>query len=387
MLLIMAITGCETDYSVGTFGYDVNLLREKTETVVLQDGVSHVAVTSDFQGRVMTSTSQGYKGSSYGWFDRKLIRESDGVPPSGGVGGEDRLWFGPEYGRFSLFFKPGVRMVAENVSVPAPLTSGSFELSRHTKKEATFSKRLDLTNYQGTEFNIYAERDISILSQTEIERELKTSIPDDVSYVGFQSVTTLKNEGSDWSKETGLLSIWVLGVFPSSKTATVVLPVEGRPDSITSYWSAVGPDRLKIAGNSVFYRGDAEYLHKIGVRPKNIKPVMGSYDAESRVLTIVRFSFSNEANYYVNSRWIEQKDPFAGDVINVFNNGPRESGEPFGPFYELESSSYTYELKRGDSLKHRHATFHFEGNKSSLDEISRKTLKVGLEEIISAFKT
>ena len=42
---------------------------------------------------------------------------------------------------------------------------------------------------------------------------------------------------------------------------------------------------------------------------------------------------------YVNGQWGPQEDPFAGDVINSYNDGPVEDGSIMGPFYEIETSS------------------------------------------------
>ena len=34
-----------------------------------------------------------------------------------------------------------------------------------------------------------------------------------------------------------------------------------------------------------------------------------------------------------------QKNPYCGDVINAYNDGPTEDGSMMGPFYEIETSS------------------------------------------------
>ena len=84
--------------------------------------------------------------------------------------------------------------------------------------------------------------------------------------------------------------------------------------------------------------------------------------------------------------WEIQDEPYAGDVVNSYNDGPPTPGaEPLGPFYELETSSAAAELAPGDSATHVHQTFHFQGPESELDAIAQATLGVSLEQIRAAF--
>jgi hypothetical protein len=103
------------------------------------------------------------------------------------------------------------------------------------------------------------------------------------------------------------------------------------------------------------------------------------------VLTIVTFDLLEGATEYVNSMWELQKDPFVGDVVNSYNDGPPAPGaKPMGPFYELETSSPAAALAPGTSLTHVHRTFHFEGGAPELDALARQLLGAGLERIRTA---
>ena len=121
--------------------------------------------------------------------------------------------------------------------------------------------------------------------------------------------------------------------------------------------------------------------------PQRATNVMGSYDDVSGTLTIIKFNKpANETNY-VNSKWEIQKEPYKGDVVNSYNDGPPAPGaNPLGPFYELESSSPAAALGIGDKITHEQYTFHFEGNETELNTISMKILGVSLEEISIIFK-
>ena len=84
--------------------------------------------------------------------------------------------------------------------------------------------------------------------------------------------------------------------------------------------------------------------------------------------------------------WEQQKDPYAGDLINAYNDGSPAPGQPpLGPFYELETSSPGAELAPGESLTHRQITVHFTGESKQLNPIATQTLGVSLEKIRDAF--
>jgi hypothetical protein len=114
---------------------------------------------------------------------------------------------------------------------------------------------------------------------------------------------------------------------------------------------------------------------------------MGSYDGLNKVLTIIQYNYPKDnTTSYVNSMWEIQEKPFAGDVVNSYNDGPPEPGKkPLGPFYELESSSPARALKPSEAIVHLHRTIHFQGPAEDLDNIAKLTLGVPLEEIKTAF--
>jgi len=90
---------------------------------------------------------------------------------------------------------------------------------------------------------------------------------------------------------------------------------------------------------------------------------------------------------YVNSLCEMQREPYGGDVINSYNDGPPAPGKPpLGPFYELETSSPALVLEPGQSYTHVHRTFHFTGSEPELDTIARAALKVRLADVKAAFR-
>ena len=209
--------------------------------------------------------------------------------------------------------------------------------------------------------------------------------------VCYQTVNRLENRGSaPWKKETGLLSIWLLGMFNPSPGLTMVIPYnEGPVESLgpivnDDYFGKVPADRLKVSDGVIYFKGDGEYRSKIGLSPRRAKDIMGSYDPSSRTLTIVQYSKGNPDDYYVNSKWEIQKNPYRGDVVNAYNDGPPSPGaKPMGPFYELESSSPAAELEPGAAVVHTQTTFHFQGE--GIDSVATRLLGVSLAQINQAF--
>jgi len=134
----------------------------------------------------------------------------------------------------------------------------------------------------------------------------------------------------------------------------------------------------------MYYRADANYFNKIGTLPENTLPYFGSYSPELNRLTVVKFSFNNDTDY-VNSHEKFIENQLGGDVINVFNDGVWGDIGPFGPFYELETSSPAKALKVGESMSHTHETYHFEGSKEDLNRISVDVFGVALETVEKAF--
>jgi len=369
-------------YKKGSFGYDIDFLNSHKNTVVLKthDNLCQVVVVPDWQGRVMTSTSNGHNGKSYGWINYDLISSGKLLEKINAWGGEDRLWLGPEGGQYSIFFKKGDEFIFDNWYTPAPLDTEPFNIVKQGDDTVCLSREICIKNYSGFQFDIELKREISLLTLPEIEKNLNLSFNSDVRYVAYESDNSLKNIGKeDWKKETGLLSIWILGMYVASDQATVIIPYKGELNLNTRYFGKISNDRLQVKNDIILFSGDASFRSKIGIRPENAKPFLGSYDAGKNLLSIVEYTLS-DSKTYVNSLWKHQEEPYLGDVVNSYNDGPI-NGEQLGNFYELETSSSSRELKTGESIHHVHRTYHFEGAKEKLNTIALKILGTEIDEI------
>ena len=183
-------------------------------------------------------------------------------------------------------------------------------------------------------------------------------------------------------------------MYKHGPQTTVVIPfrsgdeTELGPIVIDDYFGKVPADRLRVGDGVIYFSGDGKLRSKIGLNPQRATPICGSYDAARSVLTIVKYNQPQATvTDYVNSKWELQDKPYAGDVINSYNDGPAMPGaKPLGPFYELETSSPAFALQSGQTGTHIQTTVHFEGAAKALDQVARRLLGVSLAEIKTALK-
>lgn len=389
----------ESNQVTNGFREDLSFLKQHTDIITLTNGEAAVAVAPAYQGRVMTSTVDRENGVSFGWINRKVIEKGllSEEERKGKLeehiyifGGEERFWLGPEGGQFALFFKPGSKFEFSDWRTPAAIDTEPFELVQQSSTTAKFKRNCKLTNFSGTQFVMGIERSVRLLDQAAIAKVLETdSIDESIKYVGYETDNRLTNRGENaWTKQTGMPSIWILGMYNPSPKTTIVIPfkpgdaAELGPKVNDTYFGKVPPEYLKVDDDVLFFKGDGTRRGKIGITPERSLGIAGSYDAEGHVLTIVTYNVQDAPNGYVNSMWEMQKEPFKGDVINAYNDGSPAPGEPpLGPFYELETSSPAAALKPGETMTHVQQTLHLQGSEDALDPIAQRLLGVHLDEI------
>jgi hypothetical protein len=377
------------------FADDATFLQGHTDLIVLRDksGQGKVALAPAWQGRVMTSSADGDGGSSFGWINRDLISSGKLQPHINVFGGEDRIWLGPEGGQFAIFFAKGATFELSNWFTPASLDTMPYKIVSRSADRARFAARFMLTNYSGTRFDVKVDRVVRVLEPVRAWKELGLGPVQGVKLVAFEGDNKIINAGRNtWNKATGLLSIWILGQFNPSAGTTIVVPIKSGPESelgvkaTSDYFGSVPPDRLAVKDEVIYLRADGKFRSKIGINPRRSKKTLGSYDADSHVLTIVQFSQPDGVTDFVNSLWKLQDHPYGGDVANSYNDGPPAPGaKPLGPFYELESSSPAAMLAPGGSMSHIHRTIHLTGPEEALDKVARSVLGVSLDDIKGAF--
>ena len=173
--MVSACTPKQKSFEMGSYGYDVKFLSDNSiEYLELssEDGQARVMLVPGWQGRVMTSTASGDDGDSYGWINYELISSVQVNHQFNPYGGEERFWFGPEGGPFSLYFAQDAEQVYENWRVPAVIDTEGYDVSAVSDASVTFTKNTVLTNASGTRFDIDIDRTVSLMSDNDIEKDL-----------------------------------------------------------------------------------------------------------------------------------------------------------------------------------------------------------------------
>jgi hypothetical protein len=372
----------------GSYAYDAQFLKKHTTKVlelVSKDSSARILLSPDYQGRVMTSTATGDTGISFGWLNYELIGSGQKKKNFNPVGGEERFWLGPEGGQYSIYFKSGDSFNIDAWQVPPIIDTVSYNVDQSSSSEVLFAKKASITNYSGFAFEVNIRRAVRMVDKNAVEQLLRTTIAPNIKFVGYETENSLENAGKkDWTKQTGLLSIWLLGMFTPTPETKVIIPFLPLPNArkyITdNYFGSIPAERLQINDSVLVFVCDGKYRSKIGISPAIAKPIAASFDFQNNVLTLVIPQIHKSAPY-VNSKWEMQKEPYKGDVINSYNDGPLQDGGQLGPFYEIESSSPALELKSGETGTYRQITCHLQGDYSSLKALVQNILGTDLDSI------
>ena len=375
------------------FTEDLAFLRKHHADLVTlstPDSSAQLVIVPAYQARVMTSTARGGTGAGYGWINYELIDSRQLQPHINAFGGEERFWLGPEGGQYSLFFKPGDPQDFDHWQTPAVIDTEKWPLAARSESNAIFEKDIALTNYANAALTMRVRREITLLPAGEISNQLNVSLPQGISAVAYATDNRITNTGTAaWNKDSGLPSIWLLGMFNPAPGTVVMVPFrEGKDLSshlTDDYFGKVPADRIKFLSNALLFSADGKHRSKLGLTPEAAQPIAGSFDVDQNILTIIQYELHPDGDY-VKSTWEMHDAPYKGDAVNTYNDGPNESGGQLGPFYELESSSNVLPLAPGESLSHRQITAHFEGDFAGLNALSQQLLGVSLEEVKTFLK-
>jgi hypothetical protein len=400
-ILMLTFSSCNSpkkkdmkEYEKGTYGYDLNFLKEKDQGLIVLKGdieKAEVIVSPKYQAKVLTSTASGPHGASTGFVNHDVFNSAVPDEHMNGYGGENRFWLGPEGGQFSIFFEPGSEQVFNNWHTPKAIDVEPWDVKEALSTVVTLAKDMELLNYQGNILHISTDRQIKLLSSGQVEQELEVQLPEGINVVAYSTVNKITNLNDfKWDEKTGTVCIWMLDMFnPSDSAATIVPYSEGdekEPGIIatTGYFGEIPSDRIRYESGILFLKTDGKYRSKLGMSAGRTKAIAGNYDPLSKRLTIITFD-SDPTAIYLNQAWNPDLDPLEGDALNAYNDGPLEDGSIMGPFLELESCSPAAFLKPGESMSHRHNVFHFTGEEAVLSPISEELLGVSLEKVKNIF--
>jgi hypothetical protein len=398
IVAVGTVHGADEKGNTMSYGEVREFLAKHTKLVELtNDAGARVAVAPEWQGRVMTSTCGGPEGPSFGFVNRDFIEAGQPDPHFNNYGAEDRLWFCPEGGQFSLWFKPGAEQKLKNWFTPPAFNEGAWKASLDPKggDSVTMSAHMKFQSTSSTWFDIEVTRQVSLLSAGDFQELFGAAAAQlvgqpGVKMVAYATTNRTENVGPAFSKEKGLISMWVLGMMNAGPKAVIIAPyksgaeAELGPVVKSDYFGAVPADRLKITPQAVLFRADSNFRSKIGISQRRVRNVLGSIDFGAGVLTLVHFTMPDDPAKcdYINNMWeLPQAKPYVGDVANAYNDGPNDLGKKMGAFYEIESISPAKELPTGGSLVHRHATIHIQAGMDTLRQLAKETLGVDLDTV------
>jgi len=370
------------------FGEDVAFLQQHLKNVVVlkhANDSSGIVVTGDYQARVMTSTTGGSQGKSFGWINYDLVASQKFAPHINAFGGEERFWLGPEGGQYALFFPPGKTFDFNNWQTPGLIDTAHYSVTALSDTAVTYQQQGTIQNYKGSTFNISINRSIRLLGNNDIAARLGFTLPGGIKGVAYETDNAVTNSGdSAWQEQNGLLSIWLLGMFKPSDQTAIVAPfqhiTDARKHITDDYFGKIPAQNLVVKDSLLLFRADGKSRGKLGLSPLVAKKGAGSIDLQNNTLTVLLYEVVPTGRY-VNSKWELQKEPFKGDAVNCYNDGPLADGTQMGPFYEVESSSDARALKPGESLTYRQVTMHFEGDQKALQAMASQLWQLPLEEV------
>ena len=235
-LLMIAALAQSLDLYAANFGDDLTFLRKHTEVVVLHDKSSEVQVivVPAWQGRVMTSTARAL-GRQLRLGEPRTHRIRQSAAP------HQCFWrrrpvLARARGRavFDLLCQRSRSSTSNIGSRLRHWTPSRSRWSSQSAESVLCRREIQLTNYSGTQFQLEVNREVRLLSAKDAVAGVGGKLSAGVSAVAFETVNTVKNTGAAaWTKETGLLSIWILGMFNASTESTVVVPFRKRHRSKT----------------------------------------------------------------------------------------------------------------------------------------------------------
>ena len=138
----------------------------------------------------------------------------------------------------------------------------------------------------------------------------------------------------------------------------------------------------------LYFRGDGQLRSKLGVSFDRATPLLGSWDPDRKILSVISFNLPAAApNGYNNNLWEIQDNPYAGDVINCYNDGVNDSGSTMseGGFFEMETVSPALALAPGEGYTHIQRTVRMEGSHENLSAVAKRLFGVDLDQIESQF--
>ena len=104
-----------------------------------------------------------------------------------------------------------------------------------------------MTNASGTVFDMNIDRTVSLMNADEVAVDFDIQLSPDMKLVAYKSDNKITNTGLNaWTKEGGLVSVWMLSMFNPTPTTTVFIPYKEDTEGIIvndEYFGKIPSDR------------------------------------------------------------------------------------------------------------------------------------------------
>jgi hypothetical protein len=109
-----------------------------------------------------------------------------------------------------------------------------------------------IENYSGTMFVIEIKRKITMLDQQSILGGLDIATLGNSKSVAYESINAVKNMDAEWKPETGMLGIWLLGMFRPTEKTVIIAPfskkLSAKPLITDDYFGKIPSDQDQSRG-------------------------------------------------------------------------------------------------------------------------------------------
>lgn len=366
-----------------TFEETKRLLEsEGIDTIVLKSsgGRGRALIAPGLSARIMAVSMDGPKGRNFGFVKPEALLSRGKDPQFNAYGGALRWWAGPEGGQYGVAFPPGTESFDLNSWHISEEYNGKPFTTAYPQDgvgaSALMGSEFRIENVSGAKFHVGVTSRVTLLDDPLGASSARKKGRDNIKHLGYLSEITFENLSSEpMRKETGLLSIWMLGMYVSGPGTWVVAPFEraGAGKIVTdTYFSedGIGPDRLIVNERAgyLLFRGDARERSKIGLARARASSVIGAMDFSHNLFTLWSFPIRRRKPY-VNSLWERQRHPYAGDVTNSYND---DGG--FGKFFELECSSHALALAPRERFCFPLEIHHYSGPRKTITRTADRLL-------------
>ena len=321
----------------------LNYLVQKTSVIELYDQLGgRIAVCPDWNGKVLTSTSSGLEGDSFGYINVQAI-DTECFED---FGGEDQWTISPSVYSFA------VEDIKEN--------------------KAVLQRVLRMADANGTPVECHLTRSISLLSRKNIGALFGDAVADsleqsDVSVISFHSENTIRTQEKAW------IACRQRGMFNTSPHTFVI--VSTPPENFVlepfradiDYLGSSPHGRIRHLSQALLIRADGHGRCQVTMPYSVSPPIFGAVELRSGTLTLWTFDLPEESHQE--------------DKIRIYNPGRCHSSEPdWATYYEMNCFSAVQELQPEHSLTYCQCTVHLTADNALLDGIVRQVFGVSLKD-------